>query len=165
MQVGQLIPVRTDPATQFTGALAQNAVATLNITRPPTTGMAAGYLDPGLGAGNTVRSILRSVLIASVENLAWEIWLWGKDTFNASTTNPAGEFPWGKKVFATGDAVRFAGAGLYYYYADGLYIPYQDLDQTGEIHLMLVNRSAASKSANANGAVLIQLNLEPCLGW
>lgn len=165
-QAGQLIQVRTNPATQFIAALAQNVALTLNLTMPPAASVAGdGYVDPGLAAGNSVRMRLRSIWIASVENLAWEVWLWGTDTFNASTTDPAQSFPQSRVTFAAADAVRLAGAGLYYYQIAGLDHPYADLDHTGELHLMLVNRSAAGKSAGADGALLIQLQCEPTLGW
>lgn len=164
MQAGQLIAVRTNPATQFTGALAQNAALTENLAMNFLTGDKDGYVDPGLGAGKTVKSRLRSLDIVSVENLAWELWLWGKDTFNASLTNPALVYPLGRWAFTAGMAVQIAGAGLWYYYIDGLDQSYLDLDSSGEIHLMLVNRSVAAKTADAGGAIMIQLNFENTYG-
>lgn len=165
MQAGQLIAVRTNPATQFIDALAQNAALTLNLTPPPAgSPMQDGYVDEGLAAGRGVRARLRSIVIVSVENLAWEVWLWGKDTFNASQTDPAGEFLVGRWAFVTGDGIQIGGAGLYYYYIEGNDQPYGDLDKTGEIHLMLVNRSAAGKTPGVDGAILVQLNFEPTYG-
>jgi hypothetical protein len=162
MQSGQLISVRTNPATQFLGALAQNAALTLNLTMPITGAIQAdGYVDAGLAAGNAVRSRLRSIWIASMENLAWEVWLWASDAFAASPTNPALVFPLGRWTFVANDGVRIGGTGLYYYYIEGLDHAYADFDDTGEIHLMLVNRSAAAKSADAAGAILIQMQFEP----
>lgn len=159
MVSGQLIPVRTDPATQFTAALAQNAALTLNLAQPVGTQVQGnGYVDGGLASGGSVRSRLRSIVIASVENLAWEVWLWGKDTFNASLTDPAVVYPVGRWSFTANMGLQIAGAGLWYYYIDGLDQPYVDLDKTGEVHLMLVNRSAAGKSADTAGAILVQLN-------
>lgn len=165
MQAGQLIQVRTDPATQFTGALAQNAAATVNLAQAAAGQVAGdGYLDGGL-ASASLQSRLRSILIQSVENLAWEVWLWGTDSFNASLTDPSSNFPLGIWSFAAADAKRIGGAGLYYYYVEDMDTPYVDLDNTAELHVMLVNRSVASKTAGANGAVQLQINLEPTLGW
>lgn len=165
MQAGQLIAVRTDPATQFIGALAQNAAATVNLAQAQAgQDSGDGYLDGGLVSAS-LQARLRSLLIQSRENLAWEVWLWGKDTFNASLTDPAQNFPLGRWAFTAAMGVQIAGAGLWYYYIDGLDQAYVDLDRTGELHLMLVNRSAAAKSAGADGAVCLQLNFENTLGW
>lgn len=158
MQVGQLVIVRTDPATQFVGALAQHAAETADLI----TGAAIGQVDGGLSAGKTLKSRLRALLIASVQNLAWEIVLWGKDTYNTGAI--ADQFPLAQWNFAVNDGAQIAGTGLYYYYVDGLDAPYVDLDHTGELHLMLINRSATGKNAGAD-QILIQLQFEPALGW
>lgn len=160
MQAGQLILVRTDPATQFTGALAQNAAATVNLAMNFTGPAGDGYVDPGLGAGKTLKARLRSILIQSRENLDWEVWLWGKNTFNASATDPAQNFPFGFVALAGSGAKQIAGAGLYTYFVSGVDVPYLDLDVSGQLHLMLVNRAGAGKSAGAAGAVGIQLAFE-----
>lgn len=162
-QRGQLITVRTDPATQLRAACAQNAALTLNLPM----GSGNGYVDAGLAGGKTVKSRLQSLRIASVENLAWDVWLWRSDLFNtyASVADLATQYVAGRYPFAEANGVQIAGTGPYYYYVDGTDEMYQDLDLTGEVHLMLVNRSAASKSADDAGAILIELNFEPCLGW
>lgn len=165
MQAGILIPVRTNPATQFTAGLAQNAALTENLPMDFTGAGGDGYVDAGLGAGKTVKARLRSLMLQSVQNLDWEIWLWMKDTFNASPTNPALNFPVGYWSFTSGMARQIATTGLYYYYIDGLDQAYQDLDRSGEVHLMLVNRSAGAKNADAAGAILIQANFENTLGY
>jgi hypothetical protein len=159
MQSGQLTIVRTDPATQFLAACAQNAALTENLIQ----GSGAGQIDGSVAGGNTVRSRLRALLVMSAQNLAWEVVLWGKDTFNTGAIET--QYPLAQWAFAAGDGTQIGGAGLYYYYVDGLDMPYSDLDRTGELHLMLVNRSAGAKNADAAGAVLIQLQLEPTSGW
>ena len=165
MQIGQIIIVRTDPGVQFVAGLAQNAILKADLTPPPATlAQGPGYVDGGLSSGATVKSRLRSVLIASVENLAWEIGLWGKDTFNTSL-NPNLVFPCGFVVFTAGQGLQIAATGLWYYYRDGLDIPYVDLDRSSEVHLSLVNRSVGAKSVGAFGSIMVQLNLEPTLGW
>lgn len=168
MQIGQLVNVRTNPATQFTGALAQNAALTENLRIPQGTEVAGlGFADGGIGSG---KSRVRSILIQSVENLDWEVWIWATDAFNVSTSDPALNFPLGYALLAGSTAKRIGGAGLYYYFLSGLDIPLQDEDVItnngpNEIHLMLVNRAAASKTAGAGGAIRIDLNIEPSTGW
>ena len=165
MQAGQIILVRTNPATQFTGTLAQNAAATVSLATmlPAGTIIGDGYVDGGLGAGLTVRARLRGLTIVSMENLAWEVWLWAKDTFN--TFSVLGDLmPLGRWSFAAGDGVQIAGTGPYYYYVDGNDQPYIDALRKGEINLMLVNRSITGKSAGDPGAILLQLAFEPTYG-
>lgn len=166
MQAGQLISVRTNPATQFIGGLAQNAAATLNMAMAEGTEDAGlGYLDAGLAALPTVQARLRSIVIQSRQNLDWEVWLWHTDAFNASPTDPALNAPCGFYSFTAASAKQIAAAGLYLYYVSGLDLFYEDLDRTSELHLMLVNRNAVAKSADAAGAIGLQLNFEPTKGW
>ena len=160
MQAGRTTIVRTDPATQFIGALAQNAAETANLVQ----GSDIGQVDGSISAGYSVNGLIVAALILSVENLAWEVMVWGKDTYN-TPTDYADLFPLGQWAFAAGDGLRTGGAGPYYYYIDGLAIPVVDLDRTGELHLMLINRSAGAKTAGAAGALLLQLFIEPTTGW
>ena len=161
-QNGQLILVRTDPATQFRDTLATNAALTLNMV----PGAGNGKVDGGLVSASCA-SRLKSIRIASVENLAWEIWLWRSKLFNtyASVADMAKQYVAGRYGFVAAAGEQIAGTGPYYYYIEGNDEVYSDVDGTGQIHLMLVNRDAASKSAGDAGAILIELNMEPTLGW
>lgn len=160
MQAGQLVYVQTDPTTQFTAAISQNAAATLNMA----PGGSLGQVDGGLSGNRSCKARLRSIGIKSVEGLDWEVWLWGKDTF-ATATAMADRYPWGFAALAVATVGRqIAGAGIYYYYLAGLDIPYVDLDDSGEVHLGLIPRSAG-KSANASGTIQITLGFEPTLGY
>ena len=161
MQTGQIVLVRTNPATQFTTALAQNAKDTEDMV----IGSAVGQVDAGVAAGLGVKSRLKHLTVVSVQNLAWEVWLWRTDAYDVSLTNPALVFPAGRWAFLTTDAVRIGAAGLYYYYIEGTDQFYEDHDNTGEVHLMLVNRSATAKGVAGAGLIAIELGLEPCLGW
>lgn len=167
MQIGQIIQIRTNPATQLIAALAQNDGLDLTMTMlPDGTAPAPGYVDPGLGAGGSARSRLKSLSIVSVENLDWEVWLWGTGTFNGSASDPGAVYPFGRWAFVAANAKQIGGSGLYYYYIDGLDVPYADLSpRQGCVHLTLVNRSVASKSADAAGAILLQLGFENAYGW
>lgn len=158
-QLGQNILVQTDPTTQFRAALATNAALTLNLL----PGQGIGKVDPGLSALPSCKGRLQSIGVQSVENLAWEIWLWGTDGFN--TVAQALQRPLGRWSFVEADGLRIAGTGLYYYYIEGLDHFYVDWDQTGELHLMLVNRSVASKSADDAGAILLAFGFQPTLGY
>lgn len=161
MQAGQLINVRTNAATQFIAAQAQNAEATLDLGPAPAgTPDGDGYVDQGLGA-TSVASRLRAILVQSVQNLQWELWLWADNLYR--TPAIGGQHPLGIWNFAVANG--FLGAdGLYTYYVDGLDVPYYDLLAKGQIHLMLINRSATTKPAGAGGAVQVQLTLEPTYG-
>lgn len=155
-QSGTVEFVATDPATQLRGSLAQNAAAYLDLALPTS-----------ISAGHTCRSILRGISIESVENLAWELWLFRQATAGAEAI-AASTFQ-GFWSFAAGDGKRIGAAGLYYYYIDGLAVPYETTDaadaQRANLHMALVNRSAAAKTANDAGGIRIQFNLEATLGW
>lgn len=150
MQVGKITTVTTVAASQFRSGLAQNAGENLS-------------LDVNAAAvGLRVDSIIRSVMILSAEDRQWELWFYGKNTYNAPT-NPDLNFSYGSWWFGVSGR-QLAASGLYHFYVDGLYIPYRDLDQTGKIHMTLINRSAAAKTAGDAGALRVALGLEMALG-
>lgn len=153
-QVGRLVTVTTDKDLQFTDALAQNAEERENVVLP--AGISADY-------GNCV-SVIRSIAILSDQNLDWELFFWGRNTFGSPTDFDLNSFI-GKWRFDMGDGEQIAAAGGYYYYIDGLYIPYRDLDQSSQLHVSLVNRNAIAKLAGATGEIVVKLRLEVELGW
>lgn len=160
MQRGNLIPCATDPAQHFVGALAQGAIATLNL-----------HMDEGIAAGRHCRSILRHLTIVSAQQLAWEIVLFTSRGFNiadvASTHYLSG---W---QFSASNGKQY-GASPFYYQASNIDLPYWDADftdralpkelQGGFLHLMLINRSPTAKLAGAAGAILITGYFEPTYG-
>lgn len=149
-QAGKVAVVSTVAATQLRGALAQNAAAYLSLD------------VKGYGVGQRVDAIIKALQILSVENLDWELWFFRnalQDPSNLDLNRWMGYWRFGTT------AVRIGGAGLYHYYIDGLGIPYQDEDNTSKIHLALINRSAAEKSADDAGAVRVQLVIEPTAGF
>lgn len=141
-----LLKIATVSTVDFTGSLAQNALATAILTP-----------QAGIAAGGGSRFVLRAIEVTSVENLDWELWLWGKPGVNADVIDSEGWM--GYWSFAASNAVQIAGAGRYYYYIDGLGIPYHNLESppTGKVYLGLVNRSAAGKTAGAGGAIVVKL--------
>lgn len=169
MQPGKFAITRTDPATQFTGALAQNAGANLNLLLPSYDALTQpkpygnGTFNGGTGSGGVAEARLTDVLITSVENLDWEVSLWGNDLFNGAAI--AASMPFGRVSLPGSGAWRIAASGLYYYHVGNLRIPYADFDRTGELHLQLVNRAASAKTAGANGAIQISLVFENTQGY
>jgi len=141
--------VRSDKDTHFTGAIAQNASEAEDIALP-------GALA---GINGNARSHLRSITILSDQNLAWEVMLFSSDTQEDTDADVDTMVGWWQ--FSTAGAVQLAGAGLFRYYIDGLAVPYVDDDNSGELHVKLVNRSATGKNAGATGEVIIELALEP----
>lgn len=141
--------VRSDKDTHFTGTIAQNANENENIVVP---GCLAGI------RGN-VRSYLRSITILSDQNLAWEIMMFSADSFDDADADVDTMIGWWQ--FSTAGAVQIAAAGLFRYYIDGLAVPVLDDDNTSEIHIMLLNRSATGKNSGATGEIVVELVLEP----
>lgn len=137
----------SNPATQFRAAIAQNNKTDLDLLLPPTL----------QGINGNARGTITSLTIASIENLAWELWLWESATHATLTAAvvAAGTNVIGRWSFVAADALQDV-AGDWIYYIDGLDIPYFDADNTGKIHLSLVNRSAASKTANDAGAIQVK---------
>lgn len=150
-QAGKVVIARTVASSQFRDALAQNAALFLSLD------------VKGLALGQRVDALLRGIQIVSVENLSWEIWLFRNAQYNTTDcdTNKA----LGRWSFVAATAVRIAGAGLYNYYIEGLQVPVHDEDGTSKVHMALINRSAASKTAGDAGELAISLTLEPQLGF
>lgn len=169
-QTGNVEVVASDPATQFLAAISQNAAAYLDLLLPES-----------ISAGRTCRSVLRGISIQSVENTGWEIWLYTKKRTGAEAIGDVAFL--GYWTFIASTALQIGATGLYYYYVDGLAVPYwvedriMELQGNGQVvsvpddngqrrylHMALVARESA-KSANAAGAVRVQFILEPSLGW
>lgn len=136
---------RTTPESEFTDALAQNAVENERLVLP---------------AGFGGRVLLRSLSVVSAENLSWEINLWETASFGGALIG-ADEFL-GRWQFSSSDGLQIAGAGLYRYYIDGLLVSFvtKVVEQQTRLYASLVNRSAGAKSAGAAGAIRIGFGLE-----
>lgn len=137
----------TDPTTQFRGAIVQNNKIDLDYNLPTTL----------RGVNGDARGSLRSLTIVSIQNLAWEVWLWESTNHITLTggVTVAGSNVIGRWTFAAGDGIQDV-TGDYIYYIDGLDVAYFDADKMGQLHLSLVNRSASSKLANDAGAVQVK---------
>jgi len=137
--------IRSDKDTHFSGALAQNAKEDENISIPFSRGWITG------------------IRVTSDENLAWEIQVFRTDGFDDANYD-LDSFG-GGYAFAAADGKQVAGAGPYYYAVDGLGMYYVDKDvnaiAAGELHIRLVNRSAAAKTAGSNGEAVVEVDFVP----
>jgi hypothetical protein len=157
---GNAFRAATDPAVHFRGALVTSAIATENLRLPGA-----------IGAGGHCRSVLRHLIVASVEQRAWEIALFSRRSFQSA---PVGSSSFLASVqFAAGSGKQY-NSGPFYYQATDINLPYLDLDfedlslpqdqRGGVLHLMLVNRSPENKSAGDAGLIEIVTYLEPTYG-
>lgn len=154
----EVVRVRTISTTQFIAGIAQNAadVAILDLT-PTGLGTTTGDRE-AVAAGRHMRAKLREIRIVSVQNLAWEIWLFGTSIIGGAAL--AAEKFYGRWPFAVADGVQATGDTFFYYYKQDLNIAYMDQAQSGKIYLRLVNRTAGAKLAAAAGAIEIELVFE-----
>lgn len=141
----------SDKDSHFTGAIAQNASEEENITLPTA-------LD---GVNGNARGIIRGVTIVSDQGLDWELYFFGSDLFSETSDMDTDGYLGRCKFTATTDGIQIGGTGNFYYYKDGLEIPYLDADKTGELHVALVNRSATGKNAGATGEIVVKVHIEP----
>lgn len=161
-QAGNRELVASSSENNFRAAIAQDAAAYLDLLLPES-----------IAAGRTCRSLVKSMSVISEENCGWEIWLFNRKTTAAEPAVLGSTFI-GRWTFAQGDAVRISGAGLYYYYIDGLDIPYETLDVKAAppggpddvlrkfLHMALIPRQLAKA---LNTMVKVRFDLEPTLGW
>lgn len=130
--------IRSLKGTHFTGALATDAFELENLGPLPASA-----------------AIITRVTVWSDENLDWDVFFFN-DAANApdqADLDQDSMVDWIR--FTAADGVRIAAAGPYRYSVSGLNLRYDPLD--GQAHVMLVNRSVASKTAGATGEVVIEL--------
>lgn len=60
-----------------------------------------------------------------------------------------------------GDEVSFVAGGWYRLNIKNISLPYEDLDKTKELHILLKNLSPTAKEAGADGEVVIEVSYEP----
>lgn len=160
MQAGNALRFRTTSTVHFLGAAATNVGLRENID-PVTLADTKGG-GGGLSAGGHLRSRVREIRIVSVQNLAWELELWGSSA--AASANPDTEFFMAKYAFLAIDGTQATGDTLFHYYIPDWDVCYEDRDKLGLVHLRLVNRDVTGKLANAAGGVAIELTMEPTQG-
>ncbi len=156
MQAGNVLRARTISTVQFTDALVTGA-SEVESFAPES--LAAGGGGAGISAGKHMRCCLKELRILSVENLAWEIELYGSAT-GIGGSNIALEIFLGKWAFIATDGTRATGDTFYKYFISGLYLSYTDVDMSGKFHVRLINRSVAAKTAGAGGGIVVELGVE-----
>lgn len=148
-----LIPARSSQATDFTQALATDAVTPIVNLSIPSPSIRRWYI--------------RAISVVGLEGIAPEFNFFSSATgINAdpSLDNWIGAVP-----FEATDAKRFGGAGVFRFWTDGLQIPYYDIDAANlvampSLHVVLANRGAVAKSAGAPGNLQATFWLEPITG-
>lgn len=145
-------PVVSVGTVNFLEGLATNAVTAVNAL-------------PGCPPVNSRRYFIRAISVLAVEQIGptflFYSSLTGQPTVAVDTNNFIGHFG-----FVDGMAVRLAGAGLFYYYVDGLQLPYFT-ETSGSVigppalNVALLNTSATAKTAGAPGAVRARFWLQP----
>lgn len=134
-------PIRSDKDAEFTDALVTNA-----------------FEDENLGGlnGNTGR--IRSIVILSVQQLAWEIAFYSSDTFRSADADLDAFLE--QFQFRAANGLQDAGAGLFRYAVTGLDIPIVDDEGTNELHVSIINRDAVAKIAGALGEMIVLVTVE-----
>ncbi len=134
--------ISSDKDVDFIGALAQNAGANANLTGLPDND-----------------GVIASLSLLADQALAFEVQFYSRDTFDNADLDL--DTYLGSYRFAEGDGLQVAGAGSFKFDVSHLDLPYRDVDGTLELHVKLVNRSAAAKNAGATGEVVVRVLFEP----
>lgn len=155
MLAGTHVRVRTLSTVHFLGSCAAGAVLTEQLAK-------GTYVPEGLAAGNHCRSRVRAVRMICTEAISWTVQFFRKATGIGGSDVDAesflGQIALELPTKATGDT-------LYVAVANNLDIPYVDDDGAGKVHVRLVNTTAGTaKTANAGGAVVLEMDFEPTQG-
>lgn len=147
-----LLPVSSKGTVNFLDALITGATTPVNAV--PAQNLAVG----------SRRFLLRTATLVSKENLDYQF------GFFASAAEPTADPDTNRFIsqfeFFPGMGFQMGNAGLWYYYLDGLAVPYY-MDGSGNsltpptLNVNLTNRSAAAKMAGAPGALALTCWFEP----
>jgi hypothetical protein len=143
-----LVFIRSDITAHFTGALITNAMESETIAFPQTI-------------AGTNEVIIEGIILQSIQNLDWDVFMWTSIEYDNTSLNVDSFLDYITLPSSMGKSI--GGAGQYYYSATGLQTRYKDLDGTKKLHISIVNRSATSKIAGANGAVSLTAVVSPIL--
>ena len=144
--------IRSDKDTHFTGAILQNAAEDESLEFPNSM----------VGCSECV---IEAIIIQSDENLDWTIQFWGTSGYD--NTDLDLDFFIEYVAFATTAGLQIGATAQYYYSTTNLNIPYKDLDfdPTGtalaNIHVSLINRNAAAKTAGSSGEFTVDFIVRP----
>lgn len=132
-------------------------VGTVNFTEALLVGGASAMNAlPGLPAVNSRRFFLRAISVVSVQQLGMIFQFYGSAS-GATADVDTNRFI-SSVGLVSGQAVRYAGTGLYLYYMDGLSVPYYADGSGNEIakpslFVTLQIQGATAKLADAAGAI------------
>jgi hypothetical protein len=165
MQAGQVIRVRTLSTTQFAVVIGANGGAALVNMAP---GGAAGQVPESLAAGRHCRSRLREVQIISSKKIPWSLQLHRSASGVGGAVIDSDPYL-GEIAFsatgAPGDGSQATGDTFFYFGVQGLDMAYEDTDETGKVHVRLINRDpAVAFNGGAGDSVVVELCFEPLQG-
>lgn len=129
----------TDKDVEFTEAIIQNAKEDENLA--------------GLVADKIV---ITDIMIEADENLEFWLLFWSTDGFEDADLDDD-TFLGYVVLDIPNNGFRIAGANQYYLNVSDVNLHYEDEDGTNELHVSLLNRSVAAKSAGAAGEVKIKI--------
>lgn len=149
----EIVILRSDKDTHFTGGLAQDAMETESINFP------SDWRTAGINS-----CIIEGISIQSDQNLDWDVVIFSGSEFDNTDLDLDKAIDY--TSFANTVGKQVGGAGQYYYplASSPFKIPYVDEDRSGKLHVGLVNRSATAKNAGATGEVVITFILRPVWG-
>lgn len=142
------------PKAQFAAGAAQNA------------GLDIDFLVPGSVSGTkgNLRNLVKSITIVSEDNHSWELWAYSSAARNLAGAGSSDNTKFlGKWKFAASDGGQRSNDAnnFWTYYIDGNDIPVRDDDNTGKLHLTLIDRTAGGLGAGKN--ISIELRLQPVM--
>lgn len=146
-----LFPVKSRADVDFTEALAENAASA----------MVTLY---GVEPIFSRRYFIRAIRVTAKENFGPQLNFFASAA--GDTTEPSTNTFLGRWGFAASMGTQIGATGLWQYYIDGLAIPYYDEDTIlttvpPNLHVILENISATAKSADADGAVTVEVWMQP----
>ncbi len=143
-KVGVLYTLRSVKGTDFIGAITIGNGESANIA--------------GL-AGSKI--VIKSVRIASIQQLDYDLYFFTNDTFqNIDIDSDTFLGKIDLDLVNNGGRIASGTYAQYYMSVERIDFNYVDEDDTDELHLMLVNRSAAAKNAGVTGDVVIEITYE-----
>ena len=134
--------IESDKDSQFEGALAQYAKLDENLT---------GLIS------DSIR--ITGIAILSDQQLHYKLILWYKDTFEDADLD-VDEFCGEVDLDIPTYGFQVGGAGTWYFNVANLHLDYTDADASQELHLSLINMSAAAKLADPDGNVKLFITYE-----
>ncbi len=143
--------IDSDKDTDFRDSLAQNAIEYESLDFPSD-----------FSTTQIQKLLIRQVTLQSDQALNWDLMIWS-DSGGADTDMDVDSHITTITLLAS-NAVTIAGTGQSYYdYELSSPISYTDKDNSGKLHVGLVNRSATAKNAGGTGEVKVRFMVEPVL--